>query len=154
MPIGALPVAMIQSPFFTLLMTAVRTTPLIQASLLTALRTAITMSAVAMRADVEDSVTMQPAAGPLPKVCAIVSHRRHSRRRGRQRQLGYVRLGPVLFWLTSLRFAAEWGTLTRQRQGSFVSTPPDTIHDVKMMGAFGAMMLWSPARSSGNYVFR
>jgi len=81
MPIGALPVAMIQTSFFASLMAAVGAAPLIQARLVTALRAAIAMAAVAMGADVEDCVTLQPAARPLPEVCVLMGHRRHRRRR-------------------------------------------------------------------------
>lgn len=104
MSVGALPVAMIQSAFLALLMTAVGAASLILTGLVTALRAAIAMSAIAMRADVKDRVTMQPAARPLPEVCVLMCHRRHRCRRGGQRRSGYVSLGPVLFWLTSQRF--------------------------------------------------
>lgn len=82
MPVVALPIAMIQSSCFALLMPAVGAAPLIQTGLVTTLRAAIAMSAVAMRADVEDCVTMQPATRPLSEVCVVMGHRRHRRRRG------------------------------------------------------------------------
>ena len=61
MPVGALPVAMIEPSFFASLMSLVGAAALIQTGLVTALRAAIAMPPVAMGADVEDGVTMQQA---------------------------------------------------------------------------------------------
>jgi hypothetical protein len=76
-------------------MPAVGGAPLILAGLVTALRAAIPMAAVAMRADIEDGVTVQAAAGPLPEdplswatTAIVVSG-------GGQRRSVYVSLEPV-----------------------------------------------------------
>ncbi len=81
MPVGALPVAMIEPPFFAPLMPPVGVAPLLKAGLPAALRTAIAMPAVAVRADVENDVAVRPAARPLPEIRVLVSHRRRHRRR-------------------------------------------------------------------------
>lgn len=97
MPVGALPVAMVEPSFFAALIPVIGSAPLIQPGLQAALRAAVAMPAITVRADVEDDVTMLPAARPLPEVRIVMGHRRHRRWRGGQRQSGYVSLGPVLF---------------------------------------------------------
>ena len=154
MPVGALAVAMVQASFFTSLMPAVGAAPLILAGLAAALRAAIPMAAVAMRADIENRVTVQTAARPLPEVRVVMSHRRHRYERGWTTTVWLCQLRTSLFGLTSQGFAAESGTLPRQRQGSCLPRLQITITDGKMMGACGAMMLCPPAERSENFVFR
>lgn len=76
----ALPVTMIEPPFFTTLVPPIRATKLVTASLLAALRAAIAMAAVTVRAEVEDRVASLPAAGSLQETRLVMSQRRRHRR--------------------------------------------------------------------------
>jgi hypothetical protein len=80
-PILALPVAMIEPALYTALMPPVGATPLMKTGLLAALRTAITMAAVTVRADEEDRVTVLPAACALQQLRFIMGRQRRHRRR-------------------------------------------------------------------------
>lgn len=66
MPVGALPVTMIEPAFFASLMAPVGGALLFQPGLLPALLAAIAMPAITMRADVEDRVAVQLATRALP----------------------------------------------------------------------------------------
>lgn len=79
-PIVPLPVAMIEPPFRTSLVPPVRASPLVEARLLAALRTAIAMAAVTVRADVENRVALLPAARPLQETRIVMGQRRRHRR--------------------------------------------------------------------------
>ncbi|MGH7484758.1 MAG: hypothetical protein ACREMY_04010 [bacterium] len=72
-----MPVAVIEPAFRTLLMTTVGATPLLQAGLPPALVTAITVSAITMRADVKDGLTLQPTASSLEQNSRIMNCRAH-----------------------------------------------------------------------------
>jgi hypothetical protein len=81
-PILPLPIQMIEPSFFTALVPPVGAAPLMQTRLLTALRAAITMSAVTVRADEEDRVAVFPATRPLQENRLIMCRRRHRRLAG------------------------------------------------------------------------
>ena len=106
MPVGALPVAMIQASFFASLMPTVGVPPLIQTGSVTALQAAIAMSAIAMGTDVEDRVTLQPTACPLPEVCVIMGHHRH------RWSAGWT----TTIWLCQLRTSSVWADLAKVRR--------------------------------------
>jgi hypothetical protein len=78
----ALPVAMIEPPFLALLVPAVGTPPLTPAAKLTALRAAIAVSAITMRADEESRVTLWSEANSLPQNCFVVNLRHASSQAG------------------------------------------------------------------------
>ena len=101
MPVGALPVTMVQPPFFTSLMPLIGAAPLIHAGLVPAHGAAIAVPAITMRADVEDRMTMQPAARPLQEVCVAMGHRRHRSRRVDNSS-----------WLCQVRTSSVVGVLT------------------------------------------
>jgi len=73
----ALPVAMIEPPFRTLLVAFIGAAPLVAACLLAALGAAIAVSAVAVGADVEDRLALQAATGSLQEYRFPMS-RRHA----------------------------------------------------------------------------
>ena len=131
MPVAALAVPMVQPSFLTMLMPAVSAPPLILAGLVTALRAAIPMAAVAMRADIENRVTMQTAARPLPEVSVVMGHHGHRCERGWTTAVWLCQLRTSLFGLTSQGFATESGALPRQRQGSFLPRLQITITDCR-----------------------
>jgi hypothetical protein len=78
----ALPVAMIESPFRALLVSAIGTPPLTPPGKLTALRAAIAVSAIAVRADEESRVTLWSEANSLPENCFVVNLRHASSQAG------------------------------------------------------------------------
>ena len=71
----ALPVAMIESAFRALLVPPVCTPPLTPPGKLTALRAAIAVSAITVRADEESHVTLWSEANSLPENCFVVNLR-------------------------------------------------------------------------------
>jgi hypothetical protein len=73
----ALAVAMIEPPFRTLLVPPVGTPPLTLAGELAALRAAIAVSAITVRADEESRVTLLAQANSLPENC-FAMNRRHA----------------------------------------------------------------------------
>jgi hypothetical protein len=79
-PILSLPVAMIEPAFYTALVPPVGAAPLMETGLPAALRTAIAMSAVTVRADEEDRVTVLPAACALQQLCFVMGRQRRHRR--------------------------------------------------------------------------
>ncbi|MDQ6707426.1 MAG: hypothetical protein M3Z85_15800 [Acidobacteriota bacterium] len=78
----ALPVAMIEPPFLALLVPPVGTPPLTPAAKLTALRAAIAVSAITVRADEESRVTLWSQANSLPQNCFVVNLRHASSQAG------------------------------------------------------------------------
>ena len=64
-PIIPLPITMIESSLLAALVPPICASPLVAAGLLAALRTAIAMPAITMRADEEDRMAMLTAARPL-----------------------------------------------------------------------------------------
>jgi hypothetical protein len=78
----ALPVAMIEPPFQALLVPPVGTPPLTPACELAALRAAITVSAITVRADEESHVTLWSEANSLPQNCFVVNLRHASSQAG------------------------------------------------------------------------
>jgi len=78
----ALPVAMIEPPFRALLVPPVGTPPLTTACELAALRAAITVSAIAVRADEENRETPWSKTNPLPQNCFVVNLRHASSQAG------------------------------------------------------------------------
>ena len=79
----ALPIPMIESSFGTALVPPIGASALVEASLPAALRAAITMPAVAVRADEKDRVAEFPAARTLQEIGIVMGqHRRHRRLAG------------------------------------------------------------------------
>ena len=78
----ALPVAMIEPSFLALLAPPVGTPPLTEAGKLTALRAAIAVPAITVRADEKCRATLWPEADPLPQNCFVVNLRHASSQAG------------------------------------------------------------------------
>ena len=78
----ALPVAMIEPSFRALLVPPVGTPPLTPAAKLTALRAAIAVSAITVRADEKRRLALWPKANPLPQNCFLVDLRHASSQAG------------------------------------------------------------------------
>jgi hypothetical protein len=70
--VGALPVATIQPGLETLLVAAIGTALLLQSSLAAAIRAAVTLAAVTVRANPERAVAS--VAAPLPQNCLLSRH--------------------------------------------------------------------------------
>lgn len=105
---------MIEPAFHASLIVAVGAAPLLQAGLPCAVVTAIAMSAITVGADVEDRLTMLPAAHSLAQYSRMMKCRVHSLAgRARQWQPLYVRLEPVCW--SYLMKVADSGILLRQR---------------------------------------
>jgi hypothetical protein len=79
-PILALPVAMIEPSFFAALVPPVGAAPLMETGLLSALRTAVAMPTITVRADKENRVTVLPAACALQQLRFIMGRQRRHRR--------------------------------------------------------------------------
>ncbi|MBL8221048.1 MAG: hypothetical protein JNL62_17575 [Bryobacterales bacterium] len=77
LPIGALPVAMIELAFSTALVAFIGASFLAKARLLAALRAAIAMASIAMRADEKDRMALFPATGSLQEYSLTMHRRRH-----------------------------------------------------------------------------
>jgi hypothetical protein len=77
LPVLSLPVAMVQPSLLALLVPPVGTSPLTLAGLLAAPRAAITVSAITVRADEENRVTLLAQTNSLPENCFAVI-RRHA----------------------------------------------------------------------------
>ena len=101
---------MIEPPLLALLMPPVGTSPLTEASLLAARGTAIALSAIAVRADEENRVTMMAQANSLPENYFAVNRRHASSQAALDnREVSWqVRTSSVWFYLTKV---AEPGTL-------------------------------------------
>ena len=156
---------MIKTAFRALLVPGVGHSPLLNAGLLAALDAAITMAAVAVRANEKHHETLFAQADSLPEDRFVVN-RRHapSQAEARQRQRLRDRLEPAQFG------RPHEGRRTRNpvalTTGFLLLLPSMTRYSVSrgclMMGtddrtddrAFGADDVAVPARSSENYVFR
>jgi hypothetical protein len=77
LPISALPVAMIEPAFHALLMAPVGATLLLQTGTFPARITAVTMSAIAMRTDIEDGLTLRPCTFPMQQNSPIMNGLAH-----------------------------------------------------------------------------
>jgi hypothetical protein len=73
---------MIEPSFRALLVAPVGTPPLMPTGEFTARRAAITMSAIAVRADEKRRLTLWPKAKPLPQNCFLVNLRHASSQAG------------------------------------------------------------------------
>ena len=89
-PVIALTVAMIESSFGALLVTAVGAASLVEASMLTACGAAIALSAIAVAANIEHPVTGGTEANSLPQHRLPVSCRHASSQAGLDNGLGFV----------------------------------------------------------------
>ena len=74
----ALAVAMIELPLRALLVPLIGLTPLLAASLLTAFGAAVTVSAIAVRAEEKRLVAILPQARSLEENCFVAVNRRHA----------------------------------------------------------------------------
>ena len=115
---------MIEPSFGTPLVAPIGGSPLLAAGLLAALRAAIAMAAVTVRADEENRLAGLTKAKPLPQNRFAVNRRHASSQAGTgQRQWSRGRLEPALFG-SPVEWFAEHGTLPLERQGSPLYFPP------------------------------
>ena len=112
-PVRLLAIAMIEPPLSALLVASVGAPPLPAASLLAA----IAMSAVTVRADVENRLAALTKAKPLPQNRFAVNHRHASSQAELDNGSGLV-AGWNQLCLVYLSMVAEHGTLPLERQGS------------------------------------
>lgn len=78
-PILALPVAMIEPAFYTALVPPIGAAPLMETGQFAALRTAVAMPPITVRADKENRVTVLPAACALQQLRFIMGRQRRHR---------------------------------------------------------------------------
>jgi hypothetical protein len=116
-PVRLLAIAMIETPLSALLVASVGAPPLPAASLLAAVGAAIAMSAVTVRADVENRLAALTKAKPLPQNRFAVNHRHASSQAELDNGSGLV-AGWNQLCLVYLSMVAEHGTLPLERQGS------------------------------------
>jgi len=89
--IRPLPVAVIESPFRALLMSAVGAPPLLEPRLVTATEAAISLAAITVATEKKDRAAFAAAANPLPQNCFAVNRHAHARA-GLDKRYSYVAL--------------------------------------------------------------